>query len=186
MLFSDDKNKIIPEFPVGTIVMFTGKEIPMGWLLCDGTNGAIDLRDKFILGAHDLPSVGSKNSLPIQGSGDNKSCIAEVSPETINIAIHAHNTQLNIDQIPEHTHQVGLRLSESAVTSYDNQPTMDGKDIWQIKCQKMNGRVWESSTSKVGGSQGHKHDMDVNQAPHKHLVNTIPSYYVLAFIQYVG
>ena len=188
MLLSDDKNKIIPEFPVGTIVMFTGKEIPIGWLLCDGTNGAIDLRDKFILGANDLSSVGSKNPLRIQGNADNKSCIVETSSETINIGINAQATILTIDQIPEHTHHVGLRLSESAVSSYDNEQTMEGKDIWKINCQKMNGRVWESSTSSVGNSntKEHNHNIAVDQVPHKHHVNIIPSYYILAFIQYVG
>lgn len=186
MLLSDDKNKIIPEFPVGTIVMFTGKEIPIGWLLCDGTNGAIDLRDKFILGANDLASVGSKNALHTQGSGNNKSCIVETSPETINIDIHAQNTVLTIDQIPAHTHHVGLSLSESAVASHGIEQIKEGNAIWQIKCEKMNGRVWESSTSSAGSTQGHNHTIAVDQARHKHRVNIIPSYYILAFIQYVG
>ncbi len=88
--------------------MFTGKEIPIGWVLCDGTNGAIDLRDKFILGAKDLSSVGSKNSLYTQGNGDNKSCMVEASSETVNIDIHADNKISTIDQIPAYTHDVGL------------------------------------------------------------------------------
>lgn len=186
MLLSNNKNKMIPEFPVGTIVMFTGKEIPIGWLLCDGTNGAIDLRDRFILGANDVSSTGSKNPLRTQGSGDNKSCIVEASSETIKIDIHARSTELTVDQIPAHTHHVGLRLSESAVTSQITEETMNGKDIWQIICQKMNGRVWESSTSVAGNTQGHKHEIDVNQVSHKHRVDIIPNYYILAFIQYVG
>jgi microcystin-dependent protein len=186
MLLSDDKNKIIPEFPVGTIVMFTGKEIPIGWVLCDGTNGAIDLRDKFILGANDLSSVGSKNSLRTQGSGDNKSCVVEASSENVNIDIRVHSTILTIDQIPKHTHHIGLRLSEAAVTNHVTEQTMNSNDIWQIKCQKMNGRVWESSTSEVGNDQGHNHNVAVNQDSHKHHVNIMPNYYTLAFMQYVG
>ncbi len=188
MLLSDNKNKIIPEFPVGTIVMFTGKEIPIGWVLCDGTNGAIDLRDKFILGAKDLSSVGSKNSLYTQGNGDNKSCMVEASSETVNIDIHAQSTKLTIDQMPKHAHDVCLRLSEAAVASHVDltRQTMDGNDIWQIKCQKMNGRVWESTTLEMGNDQEHNHNITVNQAPHKHRVNIMPSYYTLAFIQYVG
>jgi len=186
MLLSDDKDKKIPEFPVGTIVMFTGKEIPIGWLLCDGTNGAIDLRDKFILGANDLSSVGSKNSISTQGSGDNKSCIVEASSETINIDIHAHSTILTIEQIPAHKHEVGLRLAESAVATQNTWETMKAKSIWQITCKQMDGRVWESYTSVSGSTQGHNHNIDVNQSQHKHHVNIMPNYYILAFIQYVG
>ena len=39
--------------PPGTIVMWSGSiaSIPAGWQLCDGTNGAPDLRDQFVVGA---------------------------------------------------------------------------------------------------------------------------------------
>ena len=40
--------------PSGAIVMWRGTiaSIPLGWQLCDGTNGTPDLRDKFIVGAN--------------------------------------------------------------------------------------------------------------------------------------
>ncbi len=39
--------------PSGTIVMWSGTiaSIPLGWQLCDGTNGTPDLRDRFLVGA---------------------------------------------------------------------------------------------------------------------------------------
>ena len=39
--------------PSGVITMWYGSviAIPSGWLLCDGTNGTPDLRDKFVVGA---------------------------------------------------------------------------------------------------------------------------------------
>ena len=39
--------------PIGGIIMWSGSvaTIPAGYTLCDGTNGAPDLRDKFIIGA---------------------------------------------------------------------------------------------------------------------------------------
>lgn len=39
--------------PRGVVVMWSGNiaNIPLGWALCDGTNGTPDLRNKFIVGA---------------------------------------------------------------------------------------------------------------------------------------
>lgn len=36
--------------PSGGIIMWTGTDVPVGWLLCDGTEGTPDLRDRFVLG----------------------------------------------------------------------------------------------------------------------------------------
>lgn len=45
----------------GIISMWSGNisNIPDGWTLCDGTNGAPDLRNRFVTGAGDEYSVGS-------------------------------------------------------------------------------------------------------------------------------
>ncbi|WP_223066185.1 phage tail protein [Paenibacillus caui] len=47
-------------FVPGMIMMWSGdeKEIPVGWALCNGQNGTPDLRDRFIIGAGHLYSVG--------------------------------------------------------------------------------------------------------------------------------
>jgi len=39
--------------PIGTITLWSGAlvDIPLGWALCDGTNGTPDLTDRFIVGA---------------------------------------------------------------------------------------------------------------------------------------
>ncbi len=39
--------------PPGGIIMWSGaiNDIPVGWALCDGSNGTPDLRDRFIVGA---------------------------------------------------------------------------------------------------------------------------------------
>lgn len=64
----------------GMIVMWSGelKDIPNGWVLCDGTNGTPDLRDKFVVGA---------------GGG--------YQPRSKGGSIH---TKLNTQNIPSHTH----------------------------------------------------------------------------------
>ncbi|WP_066497729.1 tail fiber protein [Abyssisolibacter fermentans] len=44
--------------PSGVIVMWSGSTVPEDWLLCDGTNGTLDLRDHFIYGAQNLEDIG--------------------------------------------------------------------------------------------------------------------------------
>jgi microcystin-dependent protein len=46
--------------PSGVILMWSGSiaTIPTGWLLCDGTNGTPNLRDRFIVGAGTTYTVG--------------------------------------------------------------------------------------------------------------------------------
>jgi microcystin-dependent protein len=47
--------------PKGFIGMWSGSvsDIPVGWALCDGTNGTPDLRDRFVLGSGSTYPVGS-------------------------------------------------------------------------------------------------------------------------------
>jgi microcystin-dependent protein len=47
--------------PAGVIVMWSGSiaSIPVGWLLCDGTNSTPDLRNRFIVGAGSTYAVNA-------------------------------------------------------------------------------------------------------------------------------
>lgn len=53
-------NNVDP-FPSGGIIMWSGTSgnIPAGWVLCDGSNGAPDLRDRFIVGAGSTYAEGA-------------------------------------------------------------------------------------------------------------------------------
>ena len=51
--------------PKGSIIVWTSKDIPNGWVICDGTNGTPDMRDKFIIGAsnrRDINVIGGTSS----------------------------------------------------------------------------------------------------------------------------
>ena len=79
-VFSFDTIYISANIPKGTIAMWSGSidSIPIGWQLCDGTNGTPDLRDRFIVGAGNYYAIGNT------GGQD--------------------SVQLTIEQIPSHTH----------------------------------------------------------------------------------
>tara|TARA_R110000868_G_scaffold275101_2_gene534798 strand:- start:527 stop:1411 length:885 start_codon:yes stop_codon:yes gene_type:complete len=68
--------------PTGIIAIWSGSvaTIPIGWLLCDGTNGTLDLRDKFIVGAGSTYAVGATGGV-----------------DTVT---------LSVAQMPSHTHTV--------------------------------------------------------------------------------
>ena len=79
-------------FPSGGIIMWSGTavNIPTGWTLCDGTNGAPDLRGRFIMGADSINPPGATG-------GSNKT----------------GGTTLTVDQMPSHAHSYTF-LGQSA------------------------------------------------------------------------
>ncbi|MDP3787285.1 MAG: hypothetical protein Q8R05_07080, partial [Candidatus Omnitrophota bacterium] len=66
--------------PSGAIIMWSGTiaSIPLGWQLCDGTNGTPDLRDRFIVGAR------------TDDAGVAKTLVSGLLTQTGGIAIHTH------------------------------------------------------------------------------------------------
>jgi len=70
----------VSAFTSGMIMLWSGSigSIPVGWYLCDGTNGTPNLTDRFIVGAGSSYSVG--------GSGGSSS----VTLTTNNLPAHTH------------------------------------------------------------------------------------------------
>lgn len=83
----NERVQIYPTMPAGSIVAWYGRidEVPIGWTLCDGTNGAPDLRGVFILGAGGQYPVGSTGG--------------------------ADKVTLGVDNLPSHSHGVDLGIT---------------------------------------------------------------------------
>ena len=76
--------------PAGVILLWSGSiaSVPSGWLLCDGTNGTPDLRDRFVVGAGSTYAVGAT------GGSANATLVS-----------HTHTATSTVSD-PGHTHQI--------------------------------------------------------------------------------
>jgi len=56
--------------PTGTIIIWSGaiNAVPTGYVLCNGSNGTPDLRDKFVVGAGNSYAVGATSNTTGTGS----------------------------------------------------------------------------------------------------------------------
>ncbi len=154
-------------FVRGMIMMWSGTvaTIPAGWALCDGVNGAPDLRNRFVIGAGTTYAVGATG-----GAG---------SATTSTAGAHAHNvstgaTTLAVGHMAYHNHSLTLPNRKGDVFGALN-PGWDASD-----------RVSGTSTAWVdasGGNVGHTHAAAMDsQGNHTHTVATLPPYYALCFI----
>jgi hypothetical protein len=59
----------VSPIPSGSIIMWSGSigAIPTGYVLCNGSNGTPDLRDRFIVGAGNTYSVGNNGGFVSSG-----------------------------------------------------------------------------------------------------------------------
>jgi hypothetical protein len=73
--------------PTGMISLWYGSigSVPLGWYLCDGTNGTPDLRDRFVVGA------GSTYSVAATGGSANAIVVSHTHTATVTDPGHVHS-----------------------------------------------------------------------------------------------
>ena len=72
MIPTNEEISRLSALPRGSIIIWTSKDIPNGWAICDGTNGTPDMRDKFIVGAsnnRDINVIGGHGTTSISLEG---------------------------------------------------------------------------------------------------------------------
>ena len=76
-------------FPVGGIIMWSGSiaTIPSGWLICNGTSGTPDLRNRFVVGA------GSTYAVAATGGSANAIVVSHTHTATVTDPGHNHTPQ---------------------------------------------------------------------------------------------
>ena len=144
--------------PSGLIAIWSGSigAIPSGWVLCDGTNGAPDLRNSFILGAGNTYSVG-------QTGGSSSITIGQTNLPNVNFSA----TSISTVNDPGHTHTINLASNpaggSSVPTGYAN-PVASS-----IINSAFTGITVSTSTTVNSGGSGTA-------------LSSLPPYYALAYI----
>jgi microcystin-dependent protein len=96
--FSGSGSALTGLFASGMIMLWSGSvvSIPSGWLLCNGTSGTPDLRNRFVVGAGDTYAVGATGGA------------ATVTLDTTQIPAHSHTADgdLTAASAGAHTHTV--------------------------------------------------------------------------------
>jgi hypothetical protein len=79
-----------PTLPTGSIILWSGSigSIPSGYVICDGTNGTPDLRDRFVIAAGSTYAVGATG-----GSAD-AIVVSHTHTATVTDPTHTHATSL--------------------------------------------------------------------------------------------
>jgi hypothetical protein len=98
-----------------TIIMFEGESIPVGWTLCDGTGGTLDLTDRFIKFSNSSGLIGtlvnSVNTLAASGT------LAAAGSHNHTTGINASNSYADFySHINDHTHTHSFSLAATSFT----------------------------------------------------------------------
>lgn len=140
--------------PAGIIAMWSGSAtaVPDGWLLCNGQNGAPDLRDRFIVGAGGGYTVGAKGGA------------ATVALTEAQMPVHDHPATATTDK---HRHTSGMSSgpvgSGGSNSAFNNQG--NGGIVNVPTTEDTHGHT--VTVSNAGGGQPHENR---------------PPYYALALI----
>lgn len=141
--------------------------VPSGWVICDGTNGTPDLRDRFVVGAGNTYSYGSTGNANT-GSTDPSS--------QITVGSHA----LTVAEMPVHNHTFwtgGYGFHNAVSGGYSS--LINGgsqQNTWPTGEPEAGTQI----IGNAGSGNGHVHPLSGNLA-HTHTYS-LPPYYGLFYI----
>ena len=144
----------------GVIVMWSGSiaTIPSGWVLCNGSNGTPDLRNRFIIGAHS-DNAGVANTT-ITGT----STLTGGSKDAI-VVSHTHTATVTD---PGHNHAI------NPSGAYVIDPNVGGDSYFSAANRAVSGIGTLSATTGISVSNSTTGSSGTNA--------NLPPYYALAFI----
>lgn len=123
--------------PAGVIVLWSGSigSIPSGWVLCNGSNGTPDLRDRFI--------VGAGSTYAVDATGGSADAI---------VVSHTHTATSTVSNT-SHTHGI-TTLEDGSGGSYGIVRTAFGGSAETIPSQSNAPAITASTTVASAGTSG--------------------------------
>ena len=159
--------------PSGVIVMWSGSiaSIPSGWLLCNGSSGTPDLRDRFVVGA------GSTYAVAATGGSANAIVVSHTHTATATTAA-AHNHY--VFEGAGYAYGYGN-------TAVPNQSLSNGLSDGGASSYLMSGPNTTTDQPKANfglssNAGAHTHDITVSTTGSSDINANLPPYYALAYI----
>ena len=174
--------------PTGTIVMWSGTEIPEGWAICDGNNGTPNLIGKFIKASDTANQTGGGGNHTIEENNNYVKLGIENLPD------HTHDIpELTTTSNGSHTHEYNDEYTDWASginNTYDvNYIEAAGENtLDSIGLKATNYSVNEGDFGRTTESDGsHSHTISATSTSGTTNANSTPfsiepSYYSLIFI----
>ena len=162
--------------PSGCILIWSGAttSIPTGWVLCNGSNGTPDLRDRFVIGAGSNYAVGA--------TGGSKDAVVVAHSHTISGTDINHTHFFSAytgGQTADHTHGIpfGPRAGSGAAVS-DSQG--GAGPIGTYGTSNDHQHFVQGDTGYMNGGGTHSHTMNTVGVSGTNA--NLPPYYALAYI----
>jgi len=154
----------------GMIMMYSGSLAEIGsgglagWSLCDGSNGTPDLRDRFVLGAGNLPIGGLNDAKAINtaAGGAHTHTIDGTALATAHMPYHSHGGITGYFS-NDHQHYVSGNTSDQS-TNHTHALTLNGRNFMEY----VGGSGGQGTT---GGGMGQVANTNWNDRGHYHSVN---------------
>ena len=197
---TDDRDFLEPNIatvPVGSIIMWsgtmggTGNKYPiisgvanLRWQLCDGSDGAPDLRDRFI--------VGSGSTYAIGATGGAATVNLEHAHTNAAEATHTH-TQANTGAEAAHTHtqpDTGAEAAHTHAIPPNGLDHIGGGNVYLNATGPGSAHSHTNPTTSAGTSHAHTNPTTSAGSSHNHTMDSqlsatqsiLPPYYALAFL----
>jgi hypothetical protein len=171
--------------PLNSIIMWYGSpaDVPVGWQICNGTNGTPDLRDRFVMGAG-TSAMGGQADGQANGAGNYGTF------DTSTIGDHAHvgtsgaggvhnhngltgNYTLTVADLPAHAHNVDTlfgQQDDAGLGALDrNGNRFQPYNQWGDDHDADTGNpvFFQTTTFNAGGGSSHNHTI-ANSDTHTH------------------